>query len=112
MGVLRAFGVRGQRARIRDALEARAEGEPGRLDADDEAALDALVAAAPPVTDDRVAALAAARVAHVANLLAIRHAVGPTRVVVAEPSAHVSAASPSVDARFLQGSARPEAQLQ
>jgi hypothetical protein len=110
--VLRAFGMRGQRTRIRDALEARAAGGAGRLGADDEAALDALVAALPPVADDRVGTLAHERLRHVAHLLAERYAVSPTRVIVDEPPPHVSPEPPSVGARFVQRSGPREVRLQ
>ena len=104
-GWLRIVGVRDQRTRIRDALEARGEGRPGRLDSADEAALDELIDALPPVSDDRLAALAAARSALVANLLKARRDDIAVRVVVAEPTASQGIAAPVVDARFLP---RPE----
>jgi hypothetical protein len=111
-GVLRAIGVRNRETRIREALEARGAGDPGRLDPDDEAALDELVAAAPPVPDERVAALAAARVTYISNLLAGRHAVSTNRVVVGEAPDHERAAPPTVDARFVAGTVRPEAKAE
>jgi hypothetical protein len=99
-GFLRAVGFRDQQTRIRDALEARGAGEPGRLDPDDEYALGALVAAGPSIPDDRLVGLAAARAMLVASLLADRYGVTAPRVVVAEPAAQESAASTVVDARF------------
>jgi hypothetical protein len=100
-GWLRAFGFRDQRSRIRDALAARGAGEPGRLDPDDEEVLGALVAAAPPIADDRLASLAAARSMRVASLLADRYGVTASRVVVAEATAQEGAAATEVDARFV-----------
>ena len=97
----RAVGFRDQRTRIRDALAARAAGEPGRLDPEDEAALGALVAAEPPIADDRLASLAAARSALVANQLADRRGVIAMMIVVGEPAARESAAPPVVEARFV-----------
>jgi hypothetical protein len=108
-GILRAIGVSDRQTRIREALAARGAGDPGPLDPDDEASLDELVAAAPPVSDERVAALAATRVTYISNLLAGRHAVSTTRVVVGQAPDHERAAPPSVDARFVAGTARPEA---
>jgi hypothetical protein len=99
-GVLRRIGFRDQHLRIRDALAARSVGRPGRLDADDEAALRALVAARPPIADDRLMSLASARSAFVLSLLADRHGVAATRVVTAEPNAE-GTATPVVEARFL-----------
>jgi hypothetical protein len=100
-GLLHAIGFRDQRDRIRDALEARGAGRPGRLDSADEAVLGALVAAVPPITDDRLARLAAARETLVANLLADRHGVIATRIVPAGPTAQENGAVPVVDARFV-----------
>jgi hypothetical protein len=98
--LLRAVGVRDQRMRIREALAARAAGEPGPLRPDDEAALSALVARRPPVPDDRLVALAAARTSHVESLLAGRHRVSVVRVVPADPATPERAAA-VVDARLL-----------
>jgi hypothetical protein len=98
--LLRAVGVHDQRMRIRDALAARAAGEEGRLRPDDETALAALVAQRPPVPDERLIALAAARTTRVADLLADRHRVTVTRVVPAEPAAPERMTA-VVDARFL-----------
>jgi hypothetical protein len=100
-GWLRAVGVRDQRTRIHDALVARSAGQPGQLDAADEAALSALVADAPPIPDDRLATLAAARSTLVANLLADRYGVIAIRVLVAEATAPESATAPTIVARFL-----------
>jgi len=106
-GFLRAIGFRDQRQRIRDALAARREGRPGRLDPDDEAVLAELVAAAPPIADDRLTSLAASRSTLVANLLAAQHGVTATRVVAAEPEAPDAGMAPVVDARFLPAPEAP-----
>lgn len=106
-GFLRAVGVRDQRTRIQDALEARGAGRPGRLDAADEAALGALVAEVPPISDDRLVQLATARSTLLANMLADRQGVVAMRVVVAQPTAQESATPPIVDARFLPGPEGP-----
>ena len=80
-GVLRSFGMRDQRTRIRDALAARSEGRPGRLAADDEAALAELVAAGPPIADDRLAdARRGARDAGHERCSRTSHGVAATRV--------------------------------
>ncbi|HZR82686.1 MAG TPA: DUF748 domain-containing protein [Candidatus Binatia bacterium] len=94
------FGARGRNDRIRDALAARAAGRPGRLDADDEAALRELVASAPPIPDDRLAVIAAARSRAVADLLVHRWDVSPDRVIVAEPGRDEAWGPPTVQARF------------
>jgi hypothetical protein len=99
MGVLHALGVRDQHARIRDALAARRAGYPGRLDADDEAVLRELAAAA-PVDEHRLAALAANRLRRVADALAEGHAIARTRVVVTDPGRHETASPPVVQARI------------
>jgi hypothetical protein len=103
-GLLRAVvGLRDQRTRIRDALAARGDGRPGRLDPADEAALDALVAAVPPMSDNRLAELAAARATLVANLLEHWQGVIATQVILAEATARESTTAPVVHARFLPG---------
>jgi hypothetical protein len=99
-GVLRVFGVRDQQTRIREALAARAAGEPGRLDPQDEAALRALAAAGPPIPDDRLVALAAERVRRVADALAGRHGISPARVLVTDPPRDEGAGAPAVQVRI------------
>ena len=100
MGVLRALGVRDQRERIRDALQERGAGRPGSLDADDEAVVDDLIAQGPPIADDRLAALAAARLTRVTSALAAEHGVAAARVLTADPAGPVTATPPSVRARI------------
>jgi hypothetical protein len=99
-GFLRAVGVRDQRLRIREALLERGAGRAGPLDDDDEAALSALVAAMPPIPDERIATLAAVRAELVATMLADQHGVITARVVEREPEALETTGS-VVDARFL-----------
>jgi hypothetical protein len=81
MGVLRSLGVRDERQRIREALIARANGGPGPLDAEDEAVLERLLAEAPPVGPERLAALADARLATVRDHLVNRHYIERGRVI-------------------------------
>ena len=106
MGVLRALGVRGQTGRIREALEERGAGRPGRLDDDDEEAVDRLISEGPPIADDRLAALAEARLTRVASVLADQ-GVARTRVLVAAPVGRETAAPPAVRARIAVDSRIP-----
>lgn len=99
MGVLRALGVRGQTERIREALEERGAGRPGRLDQDDEETVDRLIAEGPPIADDRLVALAEARLARVATVLADQ-GVPRTRVLTASTIGRETAAPPVVRARI------------
>jgi hypothetical protein len=100
MAVLRAFGVRDQHARIRDALAARAAGEPGRLGTEDEAVLRELAAAGPSIDAHRLAALAAERARRIADVLARQHGVSPARVIVTDPGLDESPVAPTVQARI------------
>ena len=99
-GVLRTFGIRDQRERIRRALEERTDGRPGRLDADDEAALQDMLAHRAPVDPGRLDALAAARVTRVTTELADRHRIAPARVVVGDAGPDDGAAPPAVRGRI------------
>jgi hypothetical protein len=109
MGLLRALGVRDDERRIRDALDARAGGGSGRLDADDQAVLDRLVAERPPIPEDRLLALSTERLTRALELLAGRHGVARNRVSLsrtptldASPGvrARVSASAPALPAGF------------
>ena len=109
MGVLRALGVRDDEKRIRDALDERAAGGPGRLSADDQALLDRLVAERPPIPEDRLLALSTARLTRALELLAGRHGVARNRVSLsrtptldASPGvrARVTASAPALPAGF------------
>jgi hypothetical protein len=100
VGLLRAFGVRDRDTRIREALAARAAGDPGRLGADDESALSEMVAAAPPIDERRLAALVAARLRRVAEALAGQHAISPARVIVTGPGRDDASGRPAVQARI------------
>jgi hypothetical protein len=95
-GVLRTFGIRDRRERIRQALKERADGRPGRLDPDDEAALQDMLAHRAPVDADRLAALAAARVTRVTTELADRHDIARARVVIADVGPNDSPSPPAV----------------
>lgn len=103
MGVLRALGVRDEERRIRDALDERAAGGPGRLDADDQALLDRLVAERPPIPEDRLLALSTARLTRALELLTGRHGVARNRVSVSQTS--TPDASPGVRARVTASAA-------
>jgi len=109
MGVLRALGVRDDEKRIRDALDERAAGGPGRLSADDQALLDRLVAERPAIPEDRLLTLSTARLTRALELLAGRHGVARNRVSLsrtptldASPGvrARVSASAPALPAGF------------
>lgn len=97
MGFMRALGVRDDEKRIRDALEERAEGGAGRLDADDQAVLDRMVAERPPIPEDRLLALSTARLTRVLDLLTGRGGVARNRVTLSRTPAQD--ASPGVRAR-------------
>jgi len=112
MGVLRALGVRGETQRIREALEERGADRPGRLDEDDEATVDRLIAEGPPIADSRLEALAEARLARVTTVLSDQ-GITRTRVLLAPSLARETAAPPVVRARIavdprLPGLARTE----
>ncbi len=97
-GVLRAFGVASSHDRIREALDERARGYPGRLDPDDEAVLADLVARVPPIPEHRLAALATERLRRVAETLTRRHGISPARVLVTYPESGETAGPPTVRA--------------
>ena len=101
--VLRAFGIRGDRERIRTALAARAGGAPGVLDQSAEALLTRLLAEAPPVDDGQLAALREARLARVASYLAGRHGIADTRIVVRTGDPREGAALSAVRAQLMIG---------
>jgi len=106
MGVLRALGVRDEEKRIREALEERAGGGTGRLDADDQRLLDRLVAERPPVAEERLSALSTARLTRVLDLLTGRNGVARGRITLS--GAPSQDASPGVRARVTaSAAARP-----
>jgi hypothetical protein len=72
----------------------------GRLDTDDEAALQDLLAHRAPVDAGRLAALAAARVRRVTTELTDHHDIAPARVVVADAGPDDSVAPPAVRGRI------------
>ena len=106
MGLMRALGVRDDEKRIRDALEDRASGGTGRLDADDQAVLDRLVAERPPIPEERLLALSTARLTRVLDMLTGRNGVARSRVALSRTVSQD--ASPGVRARV---SAQPAAAL-
>lgn len=74
-----------QRRRLIGALEARAGGEAGELDAEDAAALERWIASV-DVPPQRFAALANERAAAVRRLLIDEHGVDPERVAIGDPT--------------------------
>lgn len=82
MGVLRAFGMQDARARIRAAIAARTRSALGLLSADDEAVLTRMIADAPPVSEQQLAALREVRLTRVATHLAEHYGLMSPRVVV------------------------------
>jgi hypothetical protein len=77
IGTIRNVGARG---RIVDALDARARGEEGALDADDAKALDEYLEDVPAPTADEVKRLAEARLAIVEQTLREQFGVPPTQI--------------------------------
>jgi hypothetical protein len=101
MAILRAFGMRGVRERIRQAFEGRSEGGAGRLDAGDEATLAEIVAKRRSLDSERVAALRNARVTSVANELAERYDIAPARIVVGDAGPEERSAPPAVRGKII-----------
>ncbi len=96
MGVLGAIGIRDARERIRRALQARAAGEPGRLDADDEALLTSMLAGRPTIDADRLSALGETRLLTIVDELVERHDIGRGRILVVADALNESAGFPVV----------------
>jgi hypothetical protein len=99
-GMLQAFGIHDQRERIRHALEARADGRPGGLDAADEAVLEDLLWQQGPVDPRQLTTLAAARMTRVSTELAGRYGVSRARVVHDDTGPVDGGSSPAVRGRF------------
>jgi len=98
-GVFSAIGnlaQRGARERIRKALEERAAGKEGSLDAEDAAKLDEWLAERPKASEKELRALAAARLEKAASSLQQKHGVGANRVTRAEPGAEAGQGDPVV----------------
>jgi len=72
---------RGTRERVRKALEARANDEPGELSADDGAALDRWIAERPSIPPDQLEQLVAARTAAVEQALVEQHGIDAQRIL-------------------------------
>jgi hypothetical protein len=107
-GVFGAIGnlaQRGARERVRVALEARAQGKEGSLDANDAAKLDQWLAERPKASAKDLRALAAARLERAASSLQQKHGVGSNRVARAEPGAEAGTGDPVVT--FDLGAAQP-----
>jgi hypothetical protein len=87
-GVFGAIGnlaQRGARERVRVALEARAEGKEGPLDAEDAATLEEWLAERPKPGPKELRALVAARLERASATLREGHGVGTERVTSADP---------------------------
>jgi hypothetical protein len=97
LGTLRTLGDRGRRQRVAAALEARANDQPGTLDADDAAALARWLAERPPPSAAELRALAAARLDRVASLLHDRHGIEPSRIERTAPAAEPVGELPAVE---------------
>jgi hypothetical protein len=82
---LRNMPSRGERRTIREALTARATGEPGELEADARTTLDTW-AGEKTVSDGDLRALATARAERVRALLGEQHGIDPGRVTFGEPA--------------------------
>jgi hypothetical protein len=104
-GAIGNLAQRGARERIRLALEARAQGKEGSLDADDAAKLDEWLAERPKAGTKELRALAAARLERVSSDLQQKHGVGSNRVARGEPGAEAGQGDPVVT--FDLGAARP-----
>ncbi len=81
-GFLRTIGIGRDRERIRKALEARARGEAGALDADDRELLEKLLAEAPPVGEARLAELREARLRETVGYLSTAAGTARDRLIV------------------------------
>jgi hypothetical protein len=77
LGTIRSVGARG---RIVGALEARAKGEEGALDADDAKALDEYLEDVPAPTEDEIKRLATARVELVEKTLREKYGIQPGQI--------------------------------
>ena len=95
LGTIGGLAERGTRSRVAAALAARARGEEGPLEGEDTEALERWIAERPAPSPERLAALGAARVARVQELLSQRHGIPAARVVQGEPPA-AAPAEPSL----------------
>jgi len=92
LGSLRNLPSRGARNAVRDALQARAKGEPATLEPDDAAKLEEWVAAK-SVGDDQLQQLARDRQQRLRDVLAQDYGLGEERVVLLDPVAEPGADS-------------------
>jgi hypothetical protein len=90
MARLRNLPSRGARNAVRDALAAKAKGEPATLDADDAAQLEEWVAAK-TISDDQLRLLAGERQQRLRDLLAQDYGLTEDRVVLRDPVAEPGA---------------------
>ena len=102
LGSLRNLPSRGARNAVRDALQARAKGEPATLDPDDAAKLEEWVAAK-SIGDDQLQQLARDRQQRLRDVLAQDYGLGEDRVglldPVAEPTADTTVVRVKIGAR-------------
>jgi hypothetical protein len=97
-GRVRNLVQRGRRDRIRQALDARAEGKPGELGPEDQKVLDEWLAEKPRPTPEQLRALAETRLTVVERTLRDTHGIGPGRIVRREqPAVAADATTPTVD---------------
>jgi hypothetical protein len=96
-GAIGNFTQRGARERVRVALEARAEGKKGTLEAEDEVKLEEWLAEEPTPGAKELRALATARTERAATALREGHGVAANRVATAEPVVEVREGDPVVE---------------
>jgi hypothetical protein len=95
-GALKNLGKGGQRDRIAKALAARANDEPGELDADDSKVLQEWLDRRPAPTAEQLQALTAARLAKIEHVLEADYGVEASRITRGEASAEATDAAPVV----------------
>ena len=103
-GTIRNFGERGERKRIHDALEARAEDEKGELEPEDAQALDEWLAERPRLPPERLAALADGRLARVEAALREQSGITAERITRVSPPTELSEDAPVVRVEIGSGS--------
>jgi hypothetical protein len=95
VGGIRNLASGGSRAKIRDALQARARGEAGPLEPDDEAELEEMIAEV-SVSDEDLRKLAAARGEHLRDLMSKEHGVPDDQLRLGEPKVERAEGRPEV----------------
>jgi uncharacterized protein involved in outer membrane biogenesis len=96
-----SFAGLSKRDRIRRALEARAQGEPGELSPEDEQVLQQWLAERPGPSPQALKDLGQRRLAAVEEALRGDANVGPKQIVLDEPTAEVAEGKPEVQIGFL-----------